>query len=129
MGKCGFCVSAVRDATAAWYPLYSFTRRRGDSAEEAQDHTQEFFARLLQNDYLDRADPRRGRFHAYLLICFKGFLVDDAIRSRAQKRGGGVATLPFEMSNGEALYLLEPFHDETPERFHERRWTSLSFCG
>src|ERR1700722_11078744 len=30
---------------AYWYPLYVYARRRGDSAEEAQDHTQDFFAR------------------------------------------------------------------------------------
>lgn len=28
-----------------WYPLYAYVRRRGCSAEEAQDLTQEFFAR------------------------------------------------------------------------------------
>jgi hypothetical protein len=30
---------------AYWYPLYAFVRRRGDSPEQAQDHTQDFFAR------------------------------------------------------------------------------------
>jgi RNA polymerase sigma-70 factor (ECF subfamily) len=30
-----------------WYPLYAFTRRRGYPPHEAQDLTQEFFARLL----------------------------------------------------------------------------------
>ena len=30
-----------------WFPLYAFVRRSGHSAEDAQDLTQEFFARLL----------------------------------------------------------------------------------
>ena len=30
-----------------WAPLYTFVRRQGSSREDAQDLTQEFFARLL----------------------------------------------------------------------------------
>lgn len=107
---------------AYWYPLYAYARRRGDSPEQAQDHTQEFFARFLENDYFDRADPERGRFRSFLLASFKFYLCDDAGRARAQKRGGGLAPLPFEVSKGEELYVREPFHDETPERIYERRW-------
>jgi RNA polymerase sigma-70 factor (ECF subfamily) len=107
---------------AYWYPLYVFARRRGHSPDEAQEHTQEFFARVLEKDYLDRADPARGRFRSYLLTCFKRYMLDDAVRSRAQKRGGSASVFSFEISSGEALYLLEPSHDETPERVYERRW-------
>jgi RNA polymerase sigma-70 factor (ECF subfamily) len=107
---------------AYWYPLYVYARRRGDSADQAQDHTQEFFARFLEHDYFDRADPERGRFRSFLLSSFKHYMCDEFGRSRAQRRGGGVAPLPFEISNGEAMYLREPFHDETPERIFERRW-------
>jgi RNA polymerase sigma-70 factor (ECF subfamily) len=105
-----------------WYPLYAYARRRGDSPEAAQDHTQEFFVRFLEHDYFDRADRDRGRFRSFLLASFKFYLCDDADRARAQKRGGGQASLPFEMSSGEERYSLEPFHDETPERIYERRW-------
>ncbi|MGC4051821.1 MAG: sigma-70 family RNA polymerase sigma factor [Paludibaculum sp.] len=107
---------------AYWYPLYVYARRRGDSPEEAQDHTQEFFTRFLERDYFDRADPDRGRFRSFLLSSFKYYLCDEAGRARAQKRGGGVATLPFEFSKGEEMYGLEPVHNETPERIYERRW-------
>ena len=107
---------------AYWYPLYAYARRRGDTPEQAQDHTQEFFTRFIERDYFDRADPDRGRFRSFLLSSFKFYLCDDAGRERAQKRGGGVAPLPFEISHGEDLYIREPFHDETPERIYERRW-------
>ena len=30
-----------------WYPLYAYVRRQGHSPEDAQDLTQEFFARFL----------------------------------------------------------------------------------
>ena len=45
---------------AYWPPLYAFIRRQGHDAAEAQDLTQEFFARLLERDYLTRPDQQRG---------------------------------------------------------------------
>jgi RNA polymerase sigma factor (sigma-70 family) len=105
-----------------WQPLYAYARRRGDSPELAQDHTQEFFIRVLEHDYFDRADRERGRFRSFLLASCKFYMCDDADRSRAQKRGGGLSPLPFEICNGEERYSLEPSHDETPERIYERRW-------
>lgn len=107
---------------AYWYPLYAYARRRGDTPEQAQDHTQEFFARFIERDYFDRADPDRGRFRSFLLSSFKYYLCDDAGRARAQKRGGGIAPLSIEVSKGEEMYVREPAHNETPERIYERRW-------
>jgi RNA polymerase sigma-70 factor (ECF subfamily) len=80
--------------------------------EEARDLTQDFFLRILEGRYLDRADPGKGRF----------FLSDEADRARAQKRGGGGAALPFEISVGEERFEREPRDDQTPERIYERRW-------
>ena len=45
-----------------WFPLYAFARRQGNSPEDAQDLTQDFFCRLLQKNYLAKADPDRGKF-------------------------------------------------------------------
>jgi RNA polymerase sigma factor (sigma-70 family) len=104
-----------------WYPLYSYLRRRGHPAEQAQDLTQEFFIRVLEGRYLDRADPEKGRFRSFLLTSLKFFVADEEDRQRAQKRGGG-AVLPLEFSSGEDRYQREPAHDETPERIFERRW-------
>jgi DNA-directed RNA polymerase specialized sigma24 family protein len=104
-----------------WYPLYAYLRRRGYQADPAQDLTQEFFVRILEGRYLDRADPEKGRFRAFLLISLKFFVADEQDRDRALKRGGG-AVLPLEFSSGEERYQREPGHDETPERIFERRW-------
>jgi hypothetical protein len=35
-----------------WYPLYAFIRRQGHAPHDAQDLTQEFFARLLERNAL-----------------------------------------------------------------------------
>ena len=62
-----------------WYPLYAYVRRRGYSPEDAQDLTQEFFARLLERHRLGAADPQRGRFRSFLLTSMKNFLFIDPI--------------------------------------------------
>jgi RNA polymerase sigma factor (sigma-70 family) len=116
----------ARSALAAlcesyWYPLYAYLRRRGYPADQAQDLTQEFFLRVLEGRYLDRADPEKGRFRAFLLTSLKFFVADEEDRNRAQKRGGG-ALLPLEFFSGENRYQREPADDETPERIFERRW-------
>jgi RNA polymerase sigma-70 factor (ECF subfamily) len=104
-----------------WYPLYAYLRRRGYPADQAQDLTQEFFIRLLEGRYLDRADPEKGRFRSFLLTSLKFFVADEEDRHRARKRGGGMV-VPLEFSSGEDRYQREPAHDETPERIFERRW-------
>jgi RNA polymerase sigma-70 factor (ECF subfamily) len=45
-----------------WYPLYAYLRQRGCPADQAQDLTQEFFIRVLEGRYLDRADPEATLF-------------------------------------------------------------------
>src|SRR5205814_4799581 len=104
-----------------WYPLYAYVRRRGYPADQAQDLTQEFFVRVLEGRYLDRADPEKGRFRSFILTSLKFFVADEEDRHRARKRGGGVL-VPLEFSSGEERYQREPAHDETPERIFERRW-------
>jgi RNA polymerase sigma factor (sigma-70 family) len=104
-----------------WYPLYAYLRRRGYAADAAQDLTQEFFVRVLEGRYLDRADPEKGRFRSFILTSLKFFVADEGDRERALKRGGG-AVVPLEFSSGEERYQREPAHYETPERIFERRW-------
>jgi RNA polymerase sigma factor (sigma-70 family) len=104
-----------------WYPLYAYLRRRGYPCNQAQDFTQEFFVRVLEGRYLDRAEPEKGRFRSFLLTSLKFFVADEEDRQRARKRGGGVVA-SFEFSSGEERYRREPAHDETPERIFERRW-------
>jgi RNA polymerase sigma factor (sigma-70 family) len=105
-----------------WYPLYAYVRRSGFAAEDAQDLTQAFFARLLEKEVLNWADPLRGRFRSFLLGSLKHFLANQRRAARALKRGGGSATLSFDFSTGERRLQLEPSHELTAERVYERRW-------
>jgi RNA polymerase sigma factor (sigma-70 family) len=111
----------VRLCEHYWYPVYAYVRRRGYPQAEAQDLTQDFFVRILEGRYLDRADPHRGRFRSFLLNSCKFFIADQADRARAQKRGAG-AILPFEVVFGEERYRFELLDNETPEHIFERNW-------
>lgn len=105
-----------------WYPLYAYVRRRGVSAEDAQDLTQAFFARLLERQWVERADPERGRFRTFLLTAMSRFLSDQWDRKMAQKRGGGVVSVPLGLDAAETRYGVEPADATTPEQCYERRW-------
>jgi RNA polymerase sigma-70 factor (ECF subfamily) len=84
--------------------------------------TQEFFARLLEKDYVGDADPERGKFRAFLLTAFKHFLANEWHKARAQKRGGGRAPISLDFAAGESRYLREPADELTPERIYDRQW-------
>ncbi|HOW74018.1 MAG TPA: sigma factor [Phycisphaerae bacterium] len=107
-----------------WYPLYAYVRRRGYRWEDAQDLTQEFFARFLARKYLSLADPRRGRFRTFLLASLQHFLNDEWDQARATKRGGGSTPFSWDAAQAEERYLREPADDLTPERVYERRWAA-----
>src|SRR5688572_2475057 len=69
-----------------WFPLYAYVRRRVKDASEAQDLTQEFFARLIEKDSLAGASPEIGRFRSFLLTSMKNFLANEWNKAHAQKR-------------------------------------------
>ena len=89
-----------------WYPLYAYARRRGHSAEDAQDLTQAFFARLLERHWVGDADRERGRFRTFLLTAMSRFMSDEWDKVRAQKRGGGVSHVPVQLDDAETRYWL-----------------------
>lgn len=102
-----------------------YARRRVEDVHEAQDLTQEFFSELLEKDYLESADPQRGRFRSFLLTAFKHFLSKQWDKARAQKRGGGRKPLQFDFQSADSTYSLQPAEDLTPEQLYDRRWATV----
>ncbi len=49
-----------------WRPIFFFICSRGYSTHDAQDLTQDFFARMLQTGWLKNAQQSRGRFRSLL---------------------------------------------------------------
>ncbi len=107
---------------AYWYPVYAYVRRRVSDVQEAQDLTQEFFARLLEKHSIESADPSRGRFRAFLLTACKRFLVNQWHKARAAKRGGGQIPLSLDFDSGESKYVVEAVDTLTADRLYERQW-------
>ena len=117
----------ARDALAGlcqtyWHPLYAYVRRLGHSPADAQDLTQEFFARLLAKNYLAAADESRGRFRSFLLASLKHFLANEWDKARAQKRGGGEIPIPIDPAAAATGCVFEPADPVTAEKIYERRW-------
>jgi DNA-directed RNA polymerase specialized sigma24 family protein len=107
---------------AYWYPLYAFIRRQGYAPADAQDLTQSYFARLLERGVLAAADPRKGRFRAFLRTDCGFFLADQHDRDRALKRGGGIAPVSIDARDAEGRYRVEPADATTPDRLFDRDW-------
>lgn len=59
-----------------WYPLYAYVRRKGHNPDDARDLTQEFFARLLERNFLKAVQQERGKFRWFLLSAMKRFLAN-----------------------------------------------------
>jgi RNA polymerase sigma-70 factor (ECF subfamily) len=111
-------------AQTYWYPLYAYIRRRGYEAAAAEDLTQEFFAQLIEKQFLATVNREKGRFRAFLLACVNHFLANERDRARAQKRGGTRKIISLD--EGESRYATESrgrgADTMTPERLFERRW-------
>ena len=105
-----------------WYPLYAFVRRRGLPPEDAQDSTQEFFARLLASNWLRDADRAKGRFRTFLLAALTRFLANEWDRAHAQKRGGGAIPLPLDTHLAETRYRSDTKFEMAPDRLYDRQW-------
>ena len=117
---------SARQALAAlcdayWYPLYAFIRRSGKTPHDAEDLTQGFFARLLENKILAAADPEKGKLRTFLLACTRNYLADERDRAMAQKRGAAVL-VSFNPEWAEERYTAEPVDDLSPDRLFQRRW-------
>ncbi|MCB1123899.1 MAG: sigma-70 family RNA polymerase sigma factor [Verrucomicrobiae bacterium] len=106
-----------------WFPIYSYIRRRGRSHHEAEDLTQDFLARLLARDDLERACPERGRFRTFLLTSVKNFLTNDWHKQHTAKRGSGIPVLSLDLEGAEENFARELSHgDLAPDRAFDRSW-------
>ena len=118
----------ARDAFEAlaqryWRPVAAYVRARTKcSDEDAADRTQEFFLWMLESGFLERADPERGRFRAFLKTSLQHFLTDRSRRASTQRRGGDRALLSLSGrdEHGLDLDVADPSRD--PDRCLDELW-------
>lgn len=104
-----------------WRPVYLYVRRRGHSAEQTEDLTQEFFYRLIDGEILRSVEgPEKGRLRSFLCVVLKRFLVDDYHRQMAQKRGGGRQIVDIDGPSIEGQIVEEKAED--PVQAFDRQW-------
>ena len=107
-----------------WYPIYSFVRRRGSSAEDAQDLTQGFFLHLLDHKALRQVSPIKGKFRSFLVASLQNYLSDQADKARCLKRGGNIEFVPLDIKSAEDRYRLAPLDFLTADKVFDARWAA-----
>jgi RNA polymerase sigma-70 factor (ECF subfamily) len=105
-----------------WYPVYAHIRQRGLGPHDAEDLTQEFFSLLIEKNYLEAADRRRGRFRSFLLVAVNRFLVNAYHRDHTLKRGGGQIVVSIDQQAAEHWLESETAADLSPDQSFDRRW-------
>src|SRR5690349_10989232 len=105
-----------------WRPIFSFIRRQGARAEDAEDLTQGFFALLLERKDLNTVRQEKGRLRSYLLTSLKHFLADQSRHAMAVKRGKGQRLIPLEDIHQRECVDVERSDGLTAEQIYERRW-------
>ena len=107
-----------------WRPVYLYIRvrwRRG--TEDAQDLTQEFFARAFEREYLERYDPAKARFRTFVRTCLDGFLANHDKAAARLKRGGAFVVTAVDFARADAdLAAQAPGDQSDPVLWFHREW-------
>ena len=108
-----------------WPPIYAYLRRRGFNRHDAQDLTQIFFQRIVEDETLRRASPARGRFRSFLLGALTRCLADEQAYLRAMKRGGGAQFISMDEVAAEEAHHQRVTMNLTPSDSLDARWAVL----
>jgi RNA polymerase sigma factor (sigma-70 family) len=115
--------TALNDLCRAyWQPLYVYLRRTGLDAEEAQDAVQGFLAHFLSKNGFERVGPGGGRFRSFLLVSLRNYLVSEARRQTAVKRGGNADFVALDAEQAEQVFQAQDVDSLSPEAAFDLRW-------
>lgn len=103
-----------------WFPVYAHLRRRGLSQEDAEDRTQDLFARLSQPNALNNVSADRGRFRTFILACAENEVRRWRAGETSQKKGGGSAMFSIDVQEAEAHLALQTASAEDPVVAYDR---------
>jgi RNA polymerase sigma factor (sigma-70 family) len=115
-------VALSRLCETYWNTVNTFIKARGYPPAEAEDLTQEFFAKFLEKEQYRTADPSRGRFRSFLLACVKNFLSKEHARATAKKRGGGSAVISLDETFEDGESCMEIRDERTADQVFEQNW-------
>ncbi len=101
-----------------WQPARKFLRFLGAGEQDAEDMTQEFFAKWATPDNVARLDPDKGRLRSYLKQSLRHFFVNTWQRAGRLKRGGGLEIVGME-SAGDV-----PAEPDAAGALYDREWAA-----
>ena len=103
-----------------WKPVCHYLEvARRFAREDAEDLTQDFFARAFDRGSLDSYDPSQARFRTFLRVCLDRFAANAIERDGRLKRGGGLVSSPLDPADaGPAV---------DPEQLFRREWIRSLF--
>jgi DNA-directed RNA polymerase specialized sigma24 family protein len=108
-----------------WPPIYAYLRKRGFKRDDAQDLTQNFFRRIVQDETVRRASPARGRFRSFLLGALTRCLADEKAYLSAVKRGGGAQFISMDELAAEEMHHQQVTMNLSPADSLDARWAGL----
>jgi RNA polymerase sigma-70 factor (ECF subfamily) len=90
-----------RIARRYWPAVYIYLRQSGRDAAAAADLTQGFLCDvILDGDLIERADPGRGRFRAFLYTSLRNYVVQRHRHETRQRRHPGAPILDIDAVTG-----------------------------
>jgi RNA polymerase sigma factor (sigma-70 family) len=92
--------------------VLAYVKNLCENAHDADDLTQDFFTKLLEQRIDTRADPDRGRFRSFLKVSVANFFHSQLDMQRTQKRSAHKD-------------LPEPAGTQTPEQAFNHAWTKV----
>jgi RNA polymerase sigma-70 factor (ECF subfamily) len=111
-----------RCIAAYWRPVFCFLRARGYPLQRAEDLTQEFFLRFYEREWIERADPQRGRFRTFLLSILTRFLADQGAERAPRQQLFDDRLVTISALLGDSDRAFEPPDNHTPEEVFMHQW-------
>jgi RNA polymerase sigma-70 factor (ECF subfamily) len=108
-----------------WRPVYLYVRHRGYSQEKVEDLCQEFFATLIEKNYLKYVHEERGSFRGFLRMAVRHFLANEWDKAMAQKRGGEHFHVAVDSKSAEAQLKLPGTDRLSPDELYDRTWALM----
>ncbi len=110
------------------YVLGVLRRTRGHAdPSEAHDVLQAFFTACLERGWLSRADPRRGRFRAYMKVLLRRFVQSHLRREGALKRRPGEGKELQGLPEGDGIVDSSAADAAESEAF-DREWVGVAIA-
>ena len=104
-----------------WSPVCAFIRAHGHTEADAEDLTQDFFARWLERDLAQGLSPELGTLRSFLAVVLRRFLANAAERQGAAKRGGGWQRVEGDTADATQCAALRS-ESMTPDAAFDRQW-------